>query len=52
MKKISCACGAEFKTHTTEELIEIVNVHAKRSHPKDFPQGMKREDVLKMMKDA
>lgn len=52
MKKVMCQCGAEFKTHTEEEMFEIVNVHARRSHPKDFPQGVSREEARKMMKDA
>lgn len=52
MKKVSCPCGAEFKTHTEEEMLEIVNVHVRRSHPKDYPQGVSREDARKLMKDA
>ena len=54
MKKITCPspCGAEFKVHTIDELIEVVNVHVKRAHSKDFPKGVSREDVVKMAKDA
>ena len=54
MKKITCPspCGAEFKVHTIDELVEVVNVHVKHAHSKDFPQGLPREEVAKMAKDA
>lgn len=52
MKKITCACGAEFKTHTMDELVEIANLHAKIVHKDQFPQGMPKEDVMRMAKDA
>lgn len=52
MKKIMCPCGAEFKSHTVEEIVEIANVHAKHAHSKDYPRGIPRENVLKMVKDA
>ncbi len=52
MKKLTCPCGAEFKTHTEEEMYEIANVHVKRSHPKDYPNGMTHEAVRKMTKEA
>jgi hypothetical protein len=54
MKKIACPspCGAEFKVHTIDELTEIVNVHVKHQHSKDFPKGMPREEVMKMAKEA
>ena len=29
MKKVMCRCGAEFQTHTEEEMMEIVNVHVR-----------------------
>jgi hypothetical protein len=54
MKKITCPspCGAEFKVRTIEELTDVVNVHVKHSHGKDFPKGISREEVVKMAKDA
>jgi len=54
MKKITCPppCGAEFKVHTMDELTDIVNVHVKHQHPKDFPKGLPREEVMKMAKEA
>lgn len=54
MKKIMCPspCGAEFKVHTMDELIEVVNVHVKHAHTKDFPQGLPRDEVMKMAKEA
>lgn len=54
MKKITCPspCGAEFKVRTIEELTDVVNVHVKHSHSKDFPRGIPREEVVKMAKEA
>ncbi|MDR7401823.1 MAG: DUF1059 domain-containing protein [Armatimonadota bacterium] len=52
MKKVSCPCGAEFTTHTEEEMVEIVNLHVRRSHPRDYPQGVSREDARQMMRDV
>jgi predicted small metal-binding protein len=52
MKKVSCPCGAEFKTHTEDELVEIINVHARRAHPNDYPKGVAREEARKMMREA
>ncbi len=52
MKKVSCACGAEFKTHTEEEVFEIANVHTRHAHKKDLPRGLTREEVKKMIKEA
>ncbi len=48
VKKVTCDCGAEFKTHTEDELYEIIKIHGKTSHKMDI----KREDARKMMKDA
>jgi len=54
MKKISCPspCGAEFKVRTIEELTDIINVHVKHAHSKDFPRGIPLEEVVKMAKEA
>jgi len=52
MKKITCPCGAEFKSHTLEEITEIVNLHVRHAHSKDYPHGVPREEVAKMAKDA
>jgi hypothetical protein len=52
MKKITCPCGAEFKTHTADELVEIANIHVTHVHKKDYPQGLPRDEVLKMVQDA
>jgi hypothetical protein len=54
MKKITCPspCGAEFKVRTLEELTDVIAVHVKHSHSKEFPQGIPREEVAKMAKDV
>jgi len=52
MKKITCPCGAEFKTHSVDELYEIAQIHAATVHKTDFPQGISREQVNAMVKDA
>ncbi len=48
MKKVSCDCGAEFKTHNEEELYQIVKLHSKNTHNMDAT----REQFKKMAKDA
>ncbi len=50
MKRVTCPapCGAEFKVHEDNELVEIVQKHAKTKHNKD----VSREDVLRMAKQA
>lgn len=52
MKKIACPCGCGVQVHTMDEIVEIVNVHVKHAHGKDYPQGVPREEVMKMAKDA
>ena len=54
MKKITCPspCDAELKVHTIDELTEIVNIHIRYQHPKDFPKGLTREEVVKIAKEA
>jgi predicted small metal-binding protein len=49
MKKATCPpCGAEFKVEDTDELVEIVQRHAKTQHNK----GLAREETLKAVEDA
>lgn len=44
LKKLVCPpCGAQFKSHSEDELIEIAQTHAKRYHQHDVP----REEMLK-----
>jgi len=52
MKSVTCPCGFEVKDHNTDELVKIVQLHAEQSHKKDYPQGMTREQVLRMARDA
>jgi hypothetical protein len=54
MKMITCPapCNAQFKVGTPDELVDIVNVHVKHSHKKDFPKGLPKEEILKMAKDV
>ncbi len=52
MKKVVCPCGAEFKTHTEDEIVEHVSMHVKSAHRKDYPQGISRPEALKMVKEG
>jgi predicted small metal-binding protein len=45
LKTVVCPpCGAEFKTHNDDELVEMVQQHAKAAHGKTLP----REEILKV----
>ncbi len=46
LKKVACPCGSEFKTHDDNELVELVQKHAKTAHSKT----LSREDILKAAK--
>ena len=49
LKKLVCPpCGAQFKSHNENELIEIAQTHAKRYHQHDVP----REEIVKAMTEA
>ena len=44
LKKLVCPpCGAQFKSHSEDELVEIAQAHAKRYHQHDVP----REEIVK-----
>ena len=44
LKKLVCPpCGAQFKSHSEDELVEIAQTHAKRFHQHNVP----REEILK-----
>ncbi len=52
MQMVTCPCGAEFKTHTVEEAVEHAILHVKSVHPNDFPQGLSRDEALKMVREV
>lgn len=52
MNMTTCPCGAEFKTHTADEGAEHAILHVKLIHQKEFPQGLSRDEALKMVKEA
>lgn len=42
MKKVTCPCGSEFKSHTDDELVALVQEHAMRFHN----ETLTREHIL------
>ncbi len=50
MKRVMCPppCGSEFKVHDDNELVEIVQRHAKAKHNKNIS----REEIMKMAREA
>lgn len=42
MKKVTCPCGSEFKSHSDDELVTVVQAHAQRFHDKTLT----RERIL------
>lgn len=49
VKKVTCPpCGAEFKVEDADELVEIVQRHAKTKHNTD----LSREEILNAAKDV
>lgn len=47
----SCPCGFEFSTpHGEDDAVAIVQMHVKRIHAKDYPNGVSRSEALKELK--
>ncbi len=49
---MTCPCGAESKTHTVEEAVEHAILHVKSVHPKEFLEGLSRDEALKMVQEV
>jgi hypothetical protein len=49
----TCPCGFTFTTpHGEDDAVTIMQNHAKRIHPQDYPNGLSREKAMENIKEA
>jgi hypothetical protein len=47
----NCPCGFKFETpHGESDAIAVLKDHVGRVHPKDYPNGLTREEAMKNIK--
>ncbi len=49
---VDCPWGFSFTTpHGEDDAVAVVQSHVNRIHSKDYPNGIQRSDVVKMLKE-
>jgi hypothetical protein len=51
--KVDCPCGFSFVTpHGEDDAVAVIQLHVKRIHAKDYPNGISRELALKQVREV